>query len=155
MNRVSARLGALSLFVIGTVAILAGPGGAVLPRPTGSDTVQVDFVTRGDLASLRGELRGLNCVERVQPYSFNLFGFSTQRVEIESSKSPGCEKNEVTWLLTAEAKAHKDLPETMEMRLRYGPRAQTSVEFLRLGKDLKWSSHVLGDSRVVIEITGR
>jgi len=157
MNRVFARIGAVSLVAIATVAILAGPGEAAVPRPSGSSNLQVDFAIRGDLESLRGETRDLRCVDRVQPTFFKLMTFSKQVVEVESSRSASCEKNEVivTWLLTTEAKSSRGPSDAMEVRLRYGTRAQPSVEFLRIGKALEGSSRVLSDSRVAIEITGR
>src|ERR1700683_5398096 len=105
MNRVFVRIGTLWLVSIATVAIMAGPGGAVVPRPGGSSNVQVDFGTRGDLEPLRGETRELRCVDRVQPNFFTLQSLSKQIVEVESSKSPSCDKNDVivTWLLTGQA----------------------------------------------------
>ncbi len=147
-------IGVFALVVIGTVAIVAGPGGAVLPRPVGSPDVTVQFDARGDLASIQGQLHDFNCVERVQPNPFKLFSFATVRVEVQSFNSPVCVKNEAIWLLTTQPKSPNDPPETMGVRLRYGARP-TTVEFLHVSKDLRWTSHVLNDRQVVVEITGK
>jgi hypothetical protein len=154
MNRVLTRFGALALVAIGTVALTAGSLGAVVPRPIGSPDVTVQFDARGDLASIQGQLHDFNCVERVQPNPFKLLNFATVRVEVQSFNSPVCVKNEAIWLLTTQPKSPKDPPETMGVRLRYGARP-TTVEFLHVSKDLRWTSHVLNDRQVVVQITGK
>jgi len=156
MNRVLTRIAALTLVAIGAAALTAGSVGAV-PRQTAPPTVTVLFSVRGDLASIEGRLHDFNCVDRVQPNPFRLLPFAQQAVQVESFKSPSCAvsgKNEAIWLLTAQPKSPKDPPETMGVRLRYGARA-TTVEFLHVSKDLRWTSHVLSPTQVVVEITGK
>jgi hypothetical protein len=157
MNRVLTRFGALALAAIGTVALTAGALGAVVPRPIGSPDVTVQFDARGDLASIQGQLHDFNCVDSVQPNPFRLFPQSAEFVQVKSFNGPVCEmtgKNEAIWLLTSQPKSPKDPPETMGVRLRYGHRP-TTVEFLHVSKDLRWTSHVLSPTRVEVEITGK
>lgn len=154
MNRVITRIGALVLVAIGTVTLTAGSVGAVVPRQISPPTVTVEFRVLGDLASIEGRLHDFNCVERTQPNPFRISPFVTLRVEVQSFNSPICVKNEAIWLLVTQPKSGKDAPETMGVRLRYGAR-QTAVEFLHASKDLRWSGHVLDDTHVVVEITGK
>ena len=157
MNRVLTRIGALTLVAVGTAALTAGSVGAAAPRQTSPPTVTVVFSVRGDLASIEGRLHDFNCVDRVQPNTFRLYPFAQQTVQVESFKSPSCAatgKNEAIWLLTAQPKSPKDPPETMGVRLRYGARP-TTIDFLHVSKDLRWTSHVLSPTHVVVEITGK
>lgn len=148
---------ALAIAAIGTVTLTSGSVGAVTPRQNASPDVTVQFVVRGDLASIQGQLADFNCVDSVQPNPFRLFPQSTQSVQVKSFNGPACTvtgKNEAIWLLTTQPKSPKDPPETMGVRLRYGHRP-TTVEFLHVSKDLRWTSHVLSPTRVEVEITGR
>jgi hypothetical protein len=154
VNRVFTGVGALAIATIGALALTAGSVGAVVPRQSGSPNVTVVFVVRGDLALIEGKLHDFNCVERVQPNPFRIHPFEQFRVEVQSFNSPVCVKNEAIWLLTTQPKSSKDAPETMGVRLRYGARP-TTVEFLHPSKDLRWTSHVLSPTEVVVEITGK
>jgi hypothetical protein len=154
VNRVLIGVGSLAIAALGVVTLTAGSVGAVTPRKLGSDDVTVRFELRGDLTSIQGQLHDFNCVERVQPNPFQLSGFAGVRVEVQSFNSPACVKNEAIWLLTTQPKSPSDRPETMGVRLRYGARP-TTVEFLHVSKDLRWVSHVLSPSQVVVEITGK
>lgn len=154
MNRAVTGIGTLAIAAIGAVVLTAGPSGAVNPAQTASPNVTVMFVIHGDLASIEGKLHDFNCVERVQPNPFRIHPFEQLRVEVQSFNSPVCVKNEAIWLLTTQPKSGKDAPETMGVRLRYGARP-TTVEFLHPSKDLRWSSHVLSPTQVVVEITGK
>jgi hypothetical protein len=159
VNRVVARICALALLPIGVVAFAAGSVGAGVSRQDIHlpKQVTVYFEVKGDLASLQGYLHDFNCVDRVQPNPFVVSAGQKFTVDVFSFVTGGCAvsgKQEAIWLLTTRPKSANDAPETMGVRLRYGYRP-TEVAFLHTSRDLRWESHVLDRTHVVVTITGK